>query len=56
MSEENWVKNSWKYKLGQNIKTLLRFSTISLHHKWNGTRLLSPESACTSCLTSCQTT
>ena len=32
------------------------FSTISLHHKWNGTRLFLTESECTSCLTSCQTT
>ena len=27
------------------------FSTIFLHHKWNGTRLLSPESKYTSCRT-----
>ena len=32
-----------------------RFNTISFHHKWNRTRLLPPESECTSCLTSCRT-
>ena len=31
------------------------FSTSFLHHKWNGTRLLSPESKCASCPTSCRT-
>ena len=35
-------------------ETFLRFSIVSLNHKWNGARLLSPETECTSCLTSCE--
>ena len=38
----------------EKISALL--SSISIHHKWNGTRLLSPESEYTSCLSSCQMT
>ena len=34
------------------LETFSRFNTISLHHKWNGTRLLSPESEFTSFCTS----
>ena len=34
----------------------LRFSTVSFHLKWNGTRLYSPESDCTCCFTSYPTT
>ena len=34
----------------------LLFSTFGLHHKWNETRLLSPESKCMGCLKSCQVT
>ena len=40
----------------KHLDTFSLFSTICLHHKWNGTRLLSPESECTSCLTNCRTT
>ena len=40
---QSWTKYLWPFSL---------FSTISLHDKWNGTRLLSQESECTSCLTS----
>ena len=43
---------SWTKHLG----TFTLFSTICLHHNWNGIRLLSPESECTSCLTGCRTT
>ena len=39
----------------KHLETFSLFSTISLYHKWNGTKLLSPESECTSCLTSWQT-
>ena len=50
---------SWT-KYSTNVPRLyppfLRFSTISLHHNWIGTRLLSPKGECMSCLTSCQTT
>ena len=46
-----------KYYLGQNnCRLLAGFGTSFFHHKWNGTRLLSPESKCTSCATGCQTT
>ena len=38
------------------LETFSLFSTICFHCKWNQTRLLSPESGCTSCLTSCWTT
>ena len=38
------------------LETFSLFSTNFLHHKWNGTKLLSPESKCASSLTSCQTT
>ena len=41
-------RQSWT----KHLPTFLLFSKISLHHKWNGTRLLSPESECTRCLTS----
>ena len=37
--------------LGKTFADFSLFSIISLHHKLNGTRLLSPESECTSCLT-----
>ena len=39
-----------------SIKKVVLFSTICLHHKWNGTRLLSLESEWTTCLMSCRTT
>ena len=45
-------RQSWK----KHLQTFSLFSTIFLHRKWNWTRLLSPESECTSCLTSCRTT
>ena len=32
------------------METFSHFRTISLQHKGDGTRLLSPESECTSCL------
>ena len=32
----------------------LCFSIVSLHHKWDGARLLSLEIECVSCLSSCQ--
>ena len=32
------------------LETFSLFSIIFLHHKWNRTRLLSPEIECTSCL------
>ena len=35
------------YNLGQNICRII--GTISVHHKWKRTRLLSTESTCTSC-------
>ena len=38
------------------LETFSCFITISLYHNLKETRLLSPESECTSCLTSCQTT
>ena len=38
------------------LETFSLFSIIFLHHKWSGTRLLSPGSKCTSYLTSCRTT
>ena len=44
-------RQSWK----KHLLTFSGFSTISLHHKWNETELLSLESECTSCLTSCWT-
>ena len=45
-------RQSWtKY-----FETFSIFSTLFLYHKWNGTRLLSPESKRVSCLTSYQTT
>ena len=34
----------------KNLENFLLSSTIRLHHKWNGTRLLWPESQCTSCI------
>ena len=40
---QSWPKYLWTFSL---------FNTIILHHKWNGARLLSPESECTSCLSS----
>ena len=40
----------------KHLWTFSRLSTVSFHHKWNETRLLSPESECMSCITSCQTT
>ena len=43
----------WIYNLGQNICRLFYALAQSFFHsKWNKTRL-SPESECTSCLTSC---
>ena len=38
--------------LGKTFADFFTFSTVSFHHKWNGTRLSSPESECTSCLRS----
>lgn len=35
----------------KKIGTFLSFSTVSFHHKWNGTRLFPPGTECTSCLT-----
>ena len=40
----------------KHLQTFSLFSTFYLHRKWNGTRLLWPESKCTGCLTSCRTT
>ena len=40
----------------ESICTFSRFRTISFHHKWNATRLLSPECECTNCLMSFRTT
>ena len=37
---QSWTKQ-WNFS---------RFSTISLHHKWNRTRLLQQSSECTSCI------
>ena len=37
------------------LQALSSFSTISFHLKWNGNRLLSSESECTKCFTSCRT-
>ena len=48
-----------KYKLqswAKHLQTSLRFSTISLVRLLSSVRLLSPESECTSYLTSCRTT
>ena len=42
---ESWTKH---------LQTFWYFSTVCPHHKWNRTRLLSPESGCKSCLTSCK--
>ena len=41
------------YKISE---TFLCFSIVSVHYKWNGARLLSPEGEWASCLTSCRTT
>ena len=49
---------SFSYHLQSWTKHLLtfsHFSTIYLHHKWNRSRSLSPESECRSCM-SCRTT
>ena len=40
----------------KHLETFSHFRTISLQHKGDGTRLLSPESECTSCLASYRTT
>ena len=45
---------SWSCK--KYLQTFSGFSTISLHHKWRGTRLLSPESECLICHMSCRKT
>ena len=53
------VKTKWKIfrqSWTKHLETFSLFSTICLHHKWNGTRLLSPENECTSYLTSCRAT
>ena len=34
----------------KHLQTFSHFSTTFLQHKWNGTRILSPESECTNCL------
>ena len=51
-TEKKIFRQSWT----KHLETFSLFSTISLHHKWNGTILLSPESECMSCLMSCRTT
>ena len=51
-NETKIFRQSWR----KHLETFSLFCTIFLHHKCNGTRLLSPESECTSCLRSCQTT
>ena len=44
------------YDLGQNIYRLSQVLVqLSLHHKLNKTRLLLPESECTSCFMTCRT-
>ena len=48
----SWSAQSWT----KHLETFSLFSTISLYYKWNGTRLLSPEGECTSCVTSYRTT
>ena len=45
------LRQSWT----KHLLTFPGFSTISLHHKWNETGLLSLESKCTSRFTSCWT-
>ena len=51
-TEKKIFRQSWT----KHLETFSLFSTISLHYKWNGTILLSPESECMSCLMSCRTT
>ena len=41
-NQQFWTKHLWAFSL---------FSTTNLHCKWNKTKLLLPESECTSCLT-----
>ena len=40
---QSWTKYLWNFS---------RFSIVSLHHKWNATRILSLESECPSCFMS----
>ena len=52
-----FLKATWLLQPGtKHTKTFSLFSTISLHHKWHRTRLLSPQSECTNYLTSCRMT
>ena len=58
----NFIKAIFKSKFKSFVnveswtKRLQIFSLFSPHHKWNGNRLLPPESECKSCLTICQMT
>ena len=49
-------KKTEKTHLDKTFVDFYTFQTISLHHKWNETRSLSPEIECTSYLMRCQTT
>ena len=40
----------------KHLQTFLHFSTVSVHHKWSRTRLLSAENEWASCLRICGTT
>ena len=51
-TERKFFRQSWT----KHLETFSLFRTIPLHDKWNGTRLLSPQSACTSWISSCRTT
>ena len=52
VTNKNLSRNS-KYIV--DVQSFSRFNTIPLHHKGNGTRLLSPEIESTICLKSCRT-
>ena len=43
---------SWRNFPDNTFWGFATFQHSSLHHKWNGTRLLSPETKCISCITS----
>ena len=46
--QKSVIINLWQQSWTEYLKTFSQFSTISLNHKWIGTRLLSPKGECRS--------
>lgn len=56
LKEIGSIRKFLRQSVTKYFESFLRFSIVFLPHKWNGIKLLSPKSECTSSLASCRTT